>query len=88
MFSNLQSFLKSATGLALAQQLLQQGSEDLQQAFAAGDAMVRLLERAHASIQQKNPEEAKEFERVARQITAAYCKHKARYLESRARLPL
>ena len=88
MFSNLQSFLKSSAGQALAQQLLQQGSEDLQQAFAAGDAMVRLLEKAHYSIQQKNPDEAKEFERAARQITAAYCKHKARYIESRAKFTL
>ena len=75
-------------GASLVQNLLQQGNEDLQRAFAAGDAMVRLLEKAHESIKQKNPQEAKEFERVARQIATDYGKHKARYLESRTRFPL
>ena len=86
MPNDIQSFLKTPIGIALAQRFLQQGSEDLQRAFAAGDAMVRLLERAHESIKQKNPEEARELERVARQVVADYSKHKARYLETRATL--
>ncbi|MDL2279116.1 hypothetical protein LJC15_00435 [Desulfovibrio sp. OttesenSCG-928-G11] len=84
MFNSIQSFLKTPMGAALVNKFLQQGNEDLQRAFAAGDAMVRLLERAHESIRQKDPEEAKEFDRVARQITADYVQHKTRYLEARA----
>jgi hypothetical protein len=71
-----------------ASQIINKRSEDLQRAFAAGDAMVRLLEKAHESIKQKDPAEAREFEQVARQITRDYGQYKARYLESRTRFPL
>lgn len=88
MLNDIRSLLKTPLGAALAERFLQQGSEDLQRAFAAGDAMVRLLERAYESIKEKSPEEAKEFERVARQISADYGKHKARYFETRKTLVL
>ena len=88
MFNNIQSFLKSPMGASLVQSFLQQGNDDLQRAFAAGDAMVRLLEKAHESIKQKDSKEATEFERIARQITADYGRHKARYLESRTKFTL
>ena len=83
MAHDLQSFLKNMAVAALTDRFVHPGSEHLKQAFAAGDAMVRLLAQVHDYMQKNDPKEAKEFERAARRVVEDYREHAARYLETR-----
>ena len=55
MLNELQVFLKTPLGAALADQFTQRGKEDLRQVFAAGDEMVLLLSRARAYMEKTDP---------------------------------
>ena len=79
MLNELQAFLKTPLGAALADQFTQRGSEDLKQVFAAGDEMVFLLDKAHKYMGKIDQTEAAQFAKAAERIVQRYKEYSARY---------
>ena len=79
MLNELQAFLKTPLGAALADQFTQRGNEDLKQVFAAGDEMVFLLDKVHTYMEKADPAEAREFARAADRVVQRYKESSVRY---------
>ena len=79
MLNELQAFLKTPLGAALADQFTQRGKEDLKQVFAAGDEMVHLLDNVRKYMEKTDPAEAREFARAADRAVQRYKESSARY---------
>ena len=84
MLNELQSFMKTPLGTALVERLTQRGNEDLTQAFAAGDEMIRLLSKAHQHMEKTDPQELAKFAKAVEPVVRRYKGHVGRYLEIRA----